>query len=138
MHKKIKKFWYNISDKIRFLLVGGFNAGISYLIYAGLLYFVLGERYYQISLALAWIISSIISFTTQKNLVFAAGGNSIRQYVKCCITWFFSYLINAFLLYILVQKFAINAYLGQIIATGFCAIFNYLMFKIFAFKISGN
>ena len=136
MYSKIKTFWYGISDKIRFLLVGTFNAGVSYLIYAGLLYFILGEKYYQVSLALAWIISSIVSFTTQKNLVFKAKGNIFKQYFKCCLTWFFSYLLNAFLLWFFVQKLFINAYLGQIIATGICAVFNYILFKTFAFRIN--
>lgn len=134
MYKKLERFWYNIPDKIRFVLVGGFNAGVSYLIYASLLYFLLGEKYYQLSLALAWILSSVISFSTQRNLVFRAKGNIIHQYIKCCVTWFFSYLINAFLLWILVQKLYANVYLGQIIATAGCAIFTYIIFKIFAFK----
>jgi putative flippase GtrA len=107
---------------------------MSYIIYAGLLYFALGEKYYQISLALAWVISSVISFTTQKNLVFCSKGNVFNQYAKCCITWFFSYLLNAFLLWLLVQKLLINPYLGQIVAIGFCAVFNYLLFKTFAFR----
>lgn len=136
MYTKIKKFWYNLSDKVRFLLVGAFNAGVSYLIYASLLYFVLGEKYYQLSLALAWIFSSIVSFTTQKNLVFETKGNILKQYLKCCIIWFFSYCINAGLLFLLVQKLNINAYLGQIFATAFCAVFNYILFKIFAFRKS--
>ncbi len=136
VYKKVKTFWYSISDKIRFLLVGCFNAGCSYLIYAGLLYFVLGEKYYQFSLALAWIISSVISFTTQRNLVFKGRDNIFKEYIKCCITWFFSYLLNAFLLWVMVQKMFVNPYLAQIIATGFCAVFNYLLFRTFAFKKS--
>ena len=132
----MKTFWYNISDKIRFLLVGTFNAGVSYLIYAALLHFILGEKYYQFSLALAWIISSFVSFTTQKNLVFCGQDKIFKEYAKCCVTWFFSYLLNAFVLWILVDKLFINPYLGQIIATGICAIFNYILFKTFAFKKS--
>lgn len=138
MYKKVKIFWFNISDKIRFLLVGGFNVLCSYLIYAGLLYFILGEKYYQVSLALAWIISSVISFTTQRNLVFKGEGNLLKEYTKCCITWFFSYLLNAFLLWLLVQKLLVNPYLAQIIATAFCAVFNYILFKTFAFAKEKN
>ena len=134
MIEEIKTFWYKLSDKVRFVLVGAFNFCMSYIIYAGLLYFALGEKYYQISLALAWVISSVISFTTQKNLVFCSKGNVFNQYAKCCITWFFSYLLNAFFLWLLVQKLLINPYLGQIVAIGFCAVFNYLLFKTFAFR----
>jgi len=129
----IKNLWFKISDKIRFLLVGGMNFLISYVIYLFWI-FILGRLYYQAALALAWLISSVISFTTQRLLVFQVKRNLFKRYLKCCITWFFSYLINAFFLEVLVQKFQINVYIGQIIANISAAIFTYIMFKIFAFK----
>ena len=131
--EKIKSLWFNLSDKLRFLVIGCFNAGVSYLIFSIICFFV-GEEYYQISLASAWLVSSIISFTTQKFFVFNANGNPINQYFKCCITWFFSYLINAALLEAFVKYVELNVYISQILATGCCAIFNYVLFKKFAFK----
>ena len=133
MKNNLSKFWFNISDKIRFLIVGVFNFLVSYCIYS-VLVFILGENYYQLSLALSWIISSIVSFTTQKTFVFPVKGNIIKQYLKCCTTWFFSYLINAFLLWFIVEQLKINVYLGQLLAVSASAVFNYIMFKIFAFR----
>mgnify|MGYP002523112376 CR=1 FL=1 len=133
MKKDLSKFWFNISDKIRFLIVGVFNFFVSYCIYSVLVY-TLGEKFYQPSLALSWVISSVVSFTTQRTLVFPVKGNILKQYLKCCTTWFFSYLINAFLLWFIVEQLKINVYLGQILAVSACAVFNYVMFKIFAFK----
>ena len=126
-------FWFKLSDKIRFVFVGGFNAGVSYLIYSAFC-LILGETYYQISLALAWAISSIVSFVTQKLLVFQTKGNWLKEYGKCCITWFFSYLINAFTLEATVKLLKLNVYLSQIIATVLAAIFTYIFFKKFAFR----
>jgi len=133
MFQKIKNIWFGLSDKIRFLFVGGFNAGVQYLMYVALV-LMLGENYYQLSLALSWFLSSFISFTMQKYLVFNVEGNVVKQYLKCCTTWFFSYLINAFLLEFLVQQIKINVYISQIIATGLAAVFTYVMFKVFAFR----
>ena len=96
-------YWFKLSDKIRFLIVGGANAGISYLIYS-IMVLILGAESYQAALALAWIISSITSFTTQKFFVFNVEGNVIKQYCKCCTTWVFSYMINACVLEFLVKK----------------------------------
>lgn len=127
------KYWFNLSDKIRFLIVGSFNAGVSYLLYAIFVFF-LGEKFYQISLALAWIVSSFVSFFTQKYLVFNVEGNIFKQYLKCCTTWLFSYLINAILLELFVKHFGVNVYLAQIVATFTCAFFTYVLFKCFAFK----
>lgn len=133
MFNKIKKYWFNISDKIRFLFVGGFNAGVSYLIFSGFC-LLLGEDFYQIALALAWVITSIISFTTHRIFVFNIEGNLLKQYLKCCMTWSVSYCINAILLEILVVKVLLNVYIAQIIATFASAVFTYVMFKIFAFR----
>lgn len=131
--EKIKGLWFNLSDKIRFLLVGGFNTGVSYLIFS-VFCLCLGEQFYQVSLASAWIITSVISFTTQRLLVFNVQGNLFRQYLKCCMTWFGSYLINAMLLELLVTKVQLNVYIAQIFATFVSAVFTYIMFKIFAFR----
>ena len=129
----MKKFWFSLSDKIRFLFIGGFNAGVSYLIYSALC-LILGEAAYQIALALAWAISSVVSFTTQKFLVFEAKGNWIKEYLKCCTTWFFSYLINAGLLEFIVKILHLNVFIAQIVATFAAAIFTYVLFKKFAFR----
>lgn len=135
MIKKVRKNWFNLSDKIRFILVGGFNAGVSYILYS-LICLIAGEQYYQASLATAWVVSSVVSFTTQRCFVFNVEGNLIKQYFKCCTTWVFSYIINATLLEIFVQKLQINVYVSQILATGICAIFTYILFKTFAFRRS--
>lgn len=128
------KRWFNLSDKIRFLIVGGFNASVSYLIYSSLC-LIIGQQFYQLALAIAWAISSIVSFSTQKFLVFQGKGFWLKEYCKCCTTWFFSYLLNACLLEIFVKILNFNVYLSQILATLCCATFNYLLFKRFAFKV---
>ena len=133
MKNKLSNFWFNLSDKIRFLLVGGFNASVSYFIFL-IICLIIGENHYQIALALSWAISSVISFITQKSLVFNIEGNPIKQYFKCCATWVFSYMINAGLLEISVKKLAFNVFFAQVFAAFCCAIFTYIMFKLFAFR----
>lgn len=130
---KILEKWFKLSDKIRFVLVGTLNAGTSFVIFS-LLCIFWNENYYQISLALSWFLSSFISFATQKYLVFNIEGSIIKQYLKCCTTWFFSYLINAAVLEILIKKVLLNVFISQIIAIIFCSIFTYICFKIFAFR----
>ena len=133
LQNKINNLWFGISDKIRFVIVGGFNARVSFVIFS-LICLIWGEKFYQISLALSWFLSSFVSFATQKFLVFNIEGNITKQYCKCCTTWFFSYLINAFFLELLVKKLYLNVYLSQIIATVICAIFTYICLKLFAFR----
>ena len=137
---KTWNFWFSLPDKIRFLLVGGFNATVQYLLYICFLYFG-SEDKYQISLILSWIISSFSSFATQKIFVFCTKGKFIdwvKEYIKCIGVWIISYAINAIILEILVNYFAINPYLSQIIAIACTTITSYILFKYFAFKHKKN
>ena len=130
---QIKELWFSLDDKIRFLFVGGFNAGVSYLIYS-LLCIFMGEVMYQVALALAWAITSVISFITQRTLVFEGKGIWYKEYIKCCTTWFFSYLINAGLLEFTVKFCHMNVFLAQLISNFTAAVFTYIVFKKFAFR----
>ncbi len=128
---KLYKKWCSIDDKIRFIIIGCINAGISYVIYAIALLF-LGEIHYQLCVALQWGISSVFSYLNQKFFVFCTRGNYAQEYLKCCSTWIVSYLINVLILEILV-KF-MNAYIAQFISIFLVSIVTYVLFKHFAFK----
>lgn len=130
---KIYDAWCKIDDKIRFLFIGCVNAGISYIIYA-LSLFLLGENNYQICVALQWSISSIFSYLNQKFFVFCTKGNYLREYLKCCATWFVSYLINVVILELLMKYLFKNAYIAQFISIFLVSVVTYVLFKYFAFK----
>ncbi len=129
----MKDFWFRLDDKIRFLFIGGFNFLVSYLLYS-LFCITLGVHYYQISLALAWAVSSIISYTTQKFLVFQSKGPWLKEYIKCCSTWFISYITNAVLLELFVKTAHLNVFISQFLATFAASVVTYILFKTFAFR----
>ena len=94
---KVWRFWFALPDKVRFVLVGGFNATVQYALYA-LILLIWGESIYQTALVASWILSTFSSFATQKVFVFCTKGNLsvwIREYIKCLGVWVVSYGINA-------------------------------------------
>lgn len=133
--QNVEKIWFNLSNKVRFFIIGCFNAGVSYGFYV-LFCLLLGKANYQTALILAWGFSSVISFSAQKYLVFQSKGNWYKEYMKCCLTWVLSYLINALLLELSVKTLNINVFAAEILATLCAAILTYILFKKFAFKIS--
>lgn len=135
LYRFVLRLWFKLPEKLRFLLVGGFNTVVSYLMFAGFL-MLLGDKHYQISLLLAWAISSIISFTTQKIFVWQTTGNWIKEYIKCCLSWSVGYAINALTLEIFVKMLQLNVYVGQGIAIVLTTVVTYILFKYFAFKRS--
>ncbi len=171
IYTKIHDFWFQIPEKIRFVFIGGFNSLVSFVMFVFLIHFFAQffvddtTRLYnyirihhipvlehisfiqfirQFSLALAWLLSSFVSFTTQRLLVFRAKGQAsiLKQYIKCLYTWFIGYLINAITLEIFAYIFekidlfptVIETDIAQAFALVFSAISTYVLFKYFAFK----
>jgi len=132
--EKLYSKWCNISDKLRFLFIGGINAAISYLIFA-IAVGILGSEHYQACVILQWSVSSVFSYFNQKFFVFCTRGNYIKEYLKCCSTWAVSYLLNVVILELLV-KFAIkNVYVSQFISIFLVSVVTYVLFKYFAFRV---
>lgn len=132
----IWNLWFKLSDKIRFLLVGGFNACVQYALYA-LIIWLWDEQHYQVALILSWIISTLSSFTTQKVFVFCTRGKLkdwLKEYIKCLGVWVFAYIINAVILELLVNMVGLNPYIAQIVAIACTTVTSYIMMKYFAFK----
>lgn len=129
--------WYKIPSVVRFVIIGGLNAMISYVIYA-LAVFLIGEGFYQLCVALQWILSSVISYLNQKFFVFCTKGNYLKEYLKCCSTWAFSYLLNVIILEIFVRFLTHNVYIAQFISLAIVSISTYILFKFFAFKTKND
>ncbi len=125
--------WYKIDDKIRFLIIGAVNAGISYVIFV-LALFLLGQEHYRICVTLQWGISSIFSYLNQKFFVFCTRGNYLKEYFKCCSTWLVSYFINLVILELLLKFIIKNAYIAQFLSIFLVSVITYVLFKYFAFK----
>lgn len=125
--------WCTIPDKIRFLLVGGWNAAFSYVIFSIALY-IIGQQNYQICVAIQWIISSVFSFVNQKVFVFCTKGHWFKEYFKCCTTWVVSYICNAIILEVIVRFITKNVYVGQLFSILMASVVTYILFKYFAFK----
>lgn len=171
---QIHDYWFRIPEKLRFILIGGFNSFVSLIMFICILHFIVA--FYkdftfgifnsivnafptfklvefhtflrQISLALAWFLSSFISFSTQRLMVFRARGNSniFKQYFKCLSTWFVGYLVNAFVLEIFASAFekinllppVLETDIAQAFALVLSAVVTYVLFKYFAFKKKKN
>ena len=127
---KVYHGWMSMPEKIRFLMIGGYNTAVSYIIYVLLVFCGLGA---QTALLLSFFISSINSYFSQKFFVFATKGNYLKEYSKCLSTWIGSYILNAVLLFIL-MKVGLNAYLAEFLALAILTVYSYVALKYFAFK----
>lgn len=137
--EKIKKgyntlfrFWMTFPEKVRFLLVGGYNTVVSYALYSLFLY-LLGGSAAQTALFLSFLVSSVNSYWTQRIYVFQSKNKALlKEYMRCLTAWGINYVFNAGLLFALTHF--VNPYLAQLIALILVTVNSYLMLKYMAFK----
>lgn len=130
LYQKVYSKWMTLPEKLRFVLVGGYNTVFSYVLYACFVYCGMGA---QAALALSFFISSFNSYFTQKFYVFNTRGNYVNEYTKCLSTWIGSYLLNALLLF-LFMKLGLNAYIAEFLVLVLLTVYSYVALKYFAFK----
>lgn len=95
-YKKLENIWFKLNQKIRFLLVGGFNTALSFLIYYGFLYITNGKE--QLSLFLMNVININVSIATMRYYVFQSHGNFYKEYAKAFSSYIVLYFVNIGLL----------------------------------------
>lgn len=105
-YKKLENIWFKLNQKIRFLLVGGFNTALSFLIYYGFLYVTNGKE--QLSLFLMNLININVSIATMRYYVFQSHGNFYKEYAKAFSSYIVLYFVNTALLAFFVRVIRIQ------------------------------
>lgn len=95
-YKFLEDIWFKQNEKLRFLLVGGFNTAVSFLIYYGFLYITNGKE--QLSLFLMNLININISIATMRYYVFRSTGSFWKEYSKAFSSYIALYFVNTGLL----------------------------------------
>ena len=131
LYNTLFTLWMKLNQKVRFILVGGYNTCFSYALYA---LFVWLKMNPHLALLLSFFLSSFNSYFTQKFYVFNTKGNYISEYIKCLTTWAGSYFINMILLILFLEFIGFNPYLAEFIALIILTCYSFVALKYFAFK----
>ena len=94
----------------------------------------LKKQFEQNAFSHAYLVSGQDPLLLKKFLVFATEGNHWREYFKSTAILGWSYLLNSLLLWILVGKMLLNPYAAQALVLSVLTLFNFVLFKHFAFK----
>jgi len=126
--------WVKFPQKIRFVLVGGWNFVVAYILFV-IFFKLLGEEAEQTALLLSFLASTFHSYFTQKFFVFLTKGRYVAEYLKCLMSWVIGYFENALLLDLGTRILRFNPYVVQFVAQVLVAIGGYLLLKYFAFHV---
>ena len=95
-YRYLENIWFKQNEKLRFLLVGGFNTVTAFIIYYVILYLSFGRE--QLSLLLMNLININISIITMRYYVFRSHGNFGQEYIKAFSSYIILYFVNMALL----------------------------------------
>jgi putative flippase GtrA len=117
--------------KIKFLLVGFWNTFFGLTIF----YFLSNTlTNYQYALILSFILATIQSHCTQRNIVWNSTNAYTHELFKFSLGISFFYIINAALLPICVELFELDVFLSQILITLTLTISSFYLQKGYVFK----
>ena len=140
-----EEIWFKFPEKLRFLLVGGFNTifayGILNLLNWTFAYFnqhyswgVKPEIIANIALLIQYIITINVSVITMRYYVFRSHGDWRKEFAKAWSVYIFLYLINAPIMTFLMVIFGLEVWSAQGIYLIFSTITTFILHKYFSFR----
>ena len=139
-----EKIWFRFPQKLRFILVGGFNTVFAYLVLnlLNILFGVLLQDTFSpvvianIALVIQYILTINISFITMRYYVFQSHGCWLHEWLKAWSVYIFLYLINAPVLTFMMTILGWNTWLAQGIYLIFSTTITFLLHKYYSFRKS--
>jgi len=121
-------------EEIRYLVVGGFNTVVGLALYAGF-HALLGRQLgYLLVLVPAYAVGIVVSFITQRYLVFGARGQVVQQFLRFTSVQLSGLGLNALVLALIHVTTSIPAVPAQAISLFFVAVATYFSHKFFSFR----
>lgn len=130
---KLIQFWFSLNEKIRFLLVGGYNTAFAYLLFCILEFWLSARFSYLLLLCIAHFISVINSFFSFRIFVFQSKGKIFTEYLRVNLVYLLYLLFNSIMLYLLNTVVGMNLFIAQFICIAVLSIIFYLIHKFFSF-----
>lgn len=140
-----ENLWFKFPEKLRYLLVGGFNTVLAYslLVFLDFTFEKINsaialnlskEVVANIALIVQYIITINISFTTMRYYVFRSHGNWKKEWLKAWSVYIFIYTINAPIMTLLMYVFNLVTWQAQGIYLIFSTIVTFLLHKYYSFR----
>ncbi|MBE6450517.1 MAG: ChbG/HpnK family deacetylase [Alphaproteobacteria bacterium] len=131
IYKKIESWWFKLNQKVRFVLVGGFNTVFAYMVFA-LLFALIGMPYLW-ALIVQYFITINVSVLTMRYYVFKSEGDFWSEFCKAWSVYIFMFVFNSLALSFLVEICRLNELVAQALYLVVSTILTYILHKYFSF-----
>jgi putative flippase GtrA len=126
----------NQREVISYLIFGVLTTAINIISYV--MFTKIFHMDYKVATTLAWILSVLFAFVTNKLFVFRSVSKDNRMFLKELVSFvtfrWLSYLLDIFSMVLLVSVLHLDDLLSKLIANVFVVLFNYFASKYIIFK----
>ena len=120
---------------LAFLVVGGINTLIGYVVTVGL-YYVLSPAWPLLGIAaVANVICITISFSMYKLFIFKGGGSWLTEYLRCYLVYGGNAVFGMVGLWFLVDVLGVSVWLAQAVVLAIGAASSFVGHEFFTFKV---
>jgi putative flippase GtrA len=130
----IFKIWFKLPEKLRFILVGGYNTVFSYATFCLFNFLFSHKVHYLLILAISHFIAVFHSFINFRFFVFRSKGHFWHEYLRVNLVYLGYFFCNAALLYALKELLGMNIFTAQLICILTLVAATYFLHKNFSFK----
>ena len=128
--------WYNKSrEGLLYLFFGGCTTLVNIISFYLLRKVELST---YVSNVIAWFLSVLFAFITNKLFVFESKGKGFKESFKECCSFFFfrvvSLLFDMGIMFTLIDILSVNEMISKVVSNVFVIIINYIFSKVFIFK----
>ena len=135
-----KTQYLKYKEIINYLIFGVLTTLVNFVVY--IIFARLLHTNETLSNAIAWIISVLFAYITNKIYVFDSKEKEFKKIIKEIIAFFgcraFSGVVDIGSFYLLVDKLGVNDIIAKILIAVFVVILNYIFSKLLIFKKSDN
>lgn len=136
-----ENIWFKFPQKLRFLLVGGFNTVFAYAVFFALYWLFINLNIWDfdkiiisnVALVVQYFITINLSFATMRYYVFQSHGNWKKELLKAWSVYVGLLFINAPVISFLIWL-GIHPLLAQALYLTFSTIITFLLHKYYSFR----
>lgn len=132
LYRRIENYWFKFPRQLRFILLGGFNTLLSYLIFVFLIKILIFP--YQLGLIVQYVITVNLSIFTMRYYVFRSTHPLKAEYCKAWTVYLLMLGFNYLFLYLAIDLWHYNILLSQAAYTILSTIITYLLHRFYSFR----
>ena len=120
----------------RFLIVGGINTGLMWLLYLFLVLVI--DWHYTVALAVDYVCGILLGYVMNRYWTFASHGRQINSFPRYALTYVVLFFFNLLLLGLLVEMDLLGPVTGQLVAFSVVTVCSFVSQNYWVFRRGGD